>query len=376
MKCSMLLNVTLKCVPITVLLFALLFQQHSIGTRKMGIEESNRSDNSLLIPASGPVPATDLNQEITNADLIVVAQIAKVSDATGQVSLVSKQAQPTYDRLRQAELNAIRVIAGKSNSGSLRVFFLEGKVPSRPWLTLTPGQTVLLFLRSTEQAYIPVIPTGDPIQTLREIEPLRSNATKLQAVAHELEQIILTANPVSASNLIIKATEARVELRTDVNLDLLNTSVLQDPIRRTAWIAVALAENKVEALEELPSLFTTPASQPIEVLRGIIVQKIGELRVQAALPQLALLLKNQKVDLARAAAIALRQIHDPVIVPDLIPGLDYPDQEVRYQVVMGLAELYPNVEAGPSFDLYRENEAYYIQKWKQWWQQNRGSPLS
>src|SRR5215203_2450444 len=99
---------------------------------------------------SGPVPATDFRHEIANADLVLAATVARVSDASGPVSLVSPQAQPADDQLREAELVVVRTLAGEHDGGPLRVFFLVGKTPSRPWMELTQEQTVLLFLRSTD----------------------------------------------------------------------------------------------------------------------------------------------------------------------------------------------------------------------------------
>jgi len=315
---------------------------------------------------SGVDPAIDLEQKIASADLIIAATVTKVSDADGTVSLVSPEAHSDSDKLRQAEVAILRLLTGTPDESPVRVFFLEGEMPGRPWAGLAQGQTVLLFLRSTAHGYIPVDPTESPIETFPAIVPPTAGVSRTEAVTHELEQIILTANPESHAGLITRVSIARASLRGDVNLELLDAPVLQDPLRRIAWVAIALAEGKVEALSEVASLFAVSRTDA-QALRSLLLVKVSEVRAPAARPQLTALLHGSIVELAPAAAVALRQIHDPSTEPDLIKALDNADQEVRYQALMGLAELEPGVEGGPSFDVYCSDESKYLQLWKQWW---------
>lgn len=335
------------------------------GAKDSGMQMQNPPSATGM---SGPVPTIDLGSEIAGAELILVGTVTTVNDASRPVSLVSPQAEPAKDQLRVAELAVVRTLAGEHGDGLIRVFFLVGKTPSRPWMDLTQGQTVLLFLHAIDGGYVPVMPSGIPIQTLLGIASPPAGASKTQAVAYELEQVILTADSVSAVSLLVQATTARAGLQGDVDLHLFSTTVLQNPVRRAAWVAIALAEGKVKVLAEVQGLAVNPPPPPADALWHLVVQKVSELRVPAARPQLAALLESPKVELARAAAVALRQLHDRAAMPDLIRALDHPDQEVRYQAVMGLAELEPSVEAGPAFELYRTDESQYIQRWKQWWQ--------
>jgi hypothetical protein len=226
---------------------------------------------------------------------------------------------------------------------------------------------LLLFLRSTKAGYVPIVPTERPIQTFPDIATPLVGVSKTRIVAHELEQVVLRADPGSDVDLIVQTTAARTGLNADVNLAFLGTPELQDPVRRTAWITIALAEGKTEVLDEVQRLFVRPASSSLESLRSLVVQNVTGIRSPTAWPQLAALLRSARGELALAAAVALRQLRHPATLPDLILALDHSDQEIRYQAIMGLAELEPGVEAGPSFDLYREDESRHIQRWKQWW---------
>ncbi len=331
-------------------------------------------DASIEPSASPPLQTLDLAGEIANADLILVATVISFRAVSRPVSLVSLDASPDEDRLYQAELNIIRILAGEPISHSLRVFCLQGKLPSRPWMTLTPGQTVLLFLRATADGdYVPVVPTGTAIQTLPHLAPLPGEASRTQAVAHELEQIILAADPIAQTDLIIQATTARTSIGSPINLELLATSILQNPIRRAAWIAIALAQEEVEVLPEVLPLLAQSVPPAMDVFEHLIAQQIRALRHRAARPYLATLLRSSSLEFVQAAIVALRQLHDPATLSDLMLALNHQNQEVRYQAVMGLAELEPTVQAGPAFQTYCANEPAYLDCWQRWWR-NRNLP--
>ena len=326
-----------------------------------------KESQTFAMATGQPGPISDRAPQIAVADLIIAATVLSVGDASGPVSLVSPDARPTSDLLRVAEVAIVRTLAGAHEGGTIRVHFLMGKTPSRPRAELIADQTVLLCLRSNGETYVPVNPIGNAIQTLIEIDPPAAGSSRTQAVAHELEQIILTADPNTRANLIVQASLARVELRADLDHHLLGTPALQNPLRRAAWVAIALAEGKAEVLDDVPALFAD-AEPPADVLLNLIEQKVSQLREPTARGQLSALLRGPRVKLARAAAVALRQLHDRAVMPDLMEALDNADQETRYQAVMGLAELEPSVEGGPSYELYRLDEARYIRLWKQWWE--------
>jgi hypothetical protein len=319
-------------------------------------------------PASGPVPASDLENQMMSADLIVAGKITRVSDSSQPVALVSQQAGPAHDQVREAEVAAVRTVAGKHDGGLLRVFFLAGKVPSRPWMQLSTGETVLLFLRRINEAYVPYAPEGDLVHTLSNIAPPAAGASRREALASDLEQTILIADPNSQLNVIVEASVARARLREAINLQLLDTPALRDPVRRAAWVAIALAQGQVQVVGELPKLFENPPPPPANVLWSLVAQRLGELSAQVAPSQLAALLQSVNQELSRAAAVALRQLHNSAAVPYLIDALNHPDQNIRYQAIMGLAELEPGVGPGPAYGLYQSHESEYIERWRRWWE--------
>jgi hypothetical protein len=309
--------------------------------------------------------------QVAASQLVIVGTVVQVSDTSGPVSLVSPDANPSLDRLREARVAVKRVLYGSPTGPLVSVLYLEGKQPNRPWLTLRPGDTDLLFLRLANSAWAPVAPTLSPLPASPDVLPPAADATREAAVAHELEQVILSDDAKTTPDILANAALARAQLPGDADLGQLASPALQDPVRRAAWIAIALADGHVEALRELPPLATrSPAA--VDALAPVLAPLVSQVDSASARPYLVALLHASPA-MAWAAATALRQLHDPRAIPDLVAALDNPEQAVRYQAVMGLAELVPDVDAGPSWPRFQQNEAEYLQRWKRWWQTQSGS---
>jgi hypothetical protein len=263
-----------------------------------------------------------------------------------------------------AQVRVLRVLSGSPQGSEIRVLFLRGTVPSRPWRVLSEGQTVLLFLKNTAHGYVLVVPTGSPIGTLREIAAPHATLNRTQAVARELEQILIHAD--TTSPLFTQAVTARSALPEPIALDQIHLPAMPDPVRRLAWVVVALANQQPEALQLLIALLDN-ANLRHSALWSLLVRHVGELRQAAAIPDLARLIQSSDAALAGAAVVALRQLHDRSTLPHLVAALDHTDQAVRYQAVMGLAELEPGMNGGPAWSVYQSDEQRYLHMWKRWW---------
>jgi hypothetical protein len=321
-------------------------------------------------PISSPVSAVDLTRDIEQADRVLVATVRQVRPCDiGRLADISAEADPAYDQLYAADLSVLRTLVGETTDTPLNLLFLVGQVPSRPWMTFTPGQTVLLFLRAiAKDTYVPVVPTGIALPAWPQRPVSSEVASPPAAVANELEQVILAANPETQADQLVTAAIARTTLHAPLDVSRLATLPLQSPLRRAAWIAIALAEGHIAVLPEVPPLFAQPETSALANLQALIAQQIRTLQTPAARAALRPLLSSNYAELALAAIVALRQLYDPATLPDLVAALQHRDQAVRYQAVMGLAELEPAIAAGPNFHHYRDHEAVYLQRWQTWWQ--------
>ena len=319
--------------------------------------------------AGGPVPEGTLESTIRGSDLIVAATVVEIKDAPGDPSLVSPDATPERDRLRIADAEVLRVLAGEAQVPSLEILFLEGRVPSRPWIGLWTDQPLLLFLRASARHLIVADATMSPIRTLARIPQPEMALTADHAVAHELEQIILRADTTREANILTEATAARLQLPLPLLIAEDAEAMGHEPLRRTAWAAVSLASQHLAELADVAALLSEASSPELEVVRRFVVGKIAEIRNPQARPELAALLSHPWTAVARSAARALRAFGDARAAPHLADALDHPDQEVRYHALMGLAELYPDAGPAPSWERFRAAESEYRNRWKDWWSQ-------
>jgi HEAT repeat protein len=76
------------------------------------------------------------------------------------------------------------------------------------------------------------------------------------------------------------------------------------------------------------------------------------------------LLNFKQVQFRRLASSALRASSNEAAIPLLITALGDVDSEVRYNAVMGLAEMFDDSKHAPSYKYFLENQDYYIDYWK------------
>jgi hypothetical protein len=81
-------------------------------------------------------------------------------------------------------------------------------------------------------------------------------------------------------------------------------------------------------------------------------------------------LKDEDVELRRAAALALGQKNDRTNVGALIDALDDPEPPVAHDAYRALKSL-TNQDFGPSVDATRKEKAAAIKKWREWWAKNK-----
>jgi hypothetical protein len=235
--------------------------------------------NDDPLPANAPVPATDIGAELARADLIVAGTVTRVEDANAALSIVSAAADAQYDQLRQAEVTVLRVLKGKPAMQPLRVFFLQGQVPSRQWTELMPRQTALLFLRATQNGYAPVSPTLPALFAEPDLTLAPPGSSLAQALARELEQVISSMDPHANLMAFVQATEVRSQLQIGVDLAMLDTPAFQDPARRAAWVAIALAEGQDAARQYVEPLFRASVRPP-PILQNLVLNALSELNAR------------------------------------------------------------------------------------------------
>jgi len=329
---------------------------------------------------AGPVPDRPMSPDV---EAVVAGTVLDVRESQLPVSVVSPDAAPGQDTVRVAEVQVLRTLFGTA-SGTISVLFLAGRVPHQPWLALLPGDTVLLFLRSAGDDWVPVDPAAPVIATRVDLPPVPEEIDTEEidteeidteeidteeidtaaALRRELDNIVLAVPPAPIQTLLV-AVVNRIGLPDAA--DRTRGTGLADAGQRTAWATISLADGDLLALDDIAAEFAAPGPA-VAAFVPVLVPVIAQIADPLAVPPLLRLLAIDSIELSRAAAEAIRASARSSDTGALIGLLDHDNVDVRYQAVLALATANPDVEGGgPAWHRYLQDEDGYLRRWRDWW---------
>jgi HEAT repeat protein len=148
---------------------------------------------------------------------------------------------------------------------------------------------------------------------------------------------------------------------------LQSASRLFEPTLRLNAVAAMLMRNDVSGLHLAAEALLLPAEgPPSEATRNLLAGISQGVKNPQAVPALATLLRQGNDPVRRAAASALVNTASPSAIDALAQALDDGDYEVRYDAVVGLAEITGQRAWRPTRDDFRNREATYLSYWKEW----------
>lgn len=138
--------------------------------------------------------------------------------------------------------------------------------------------------------------------------------------------------------------------------------------RGWAYISLLKLKNYSELTKIKTYLEITPIEPGVRFVQALLAGALGSMRDPLAAEALENIAESSS-SLARSGAVsALRYIAVPRSVPILVRKLDDPNQDVRYDAVMGLATIEHKGEGWSNdFENYRKSESAYLKLWKTWW---------
>ena len=229
---------------------------------------------------------------------------------------------------------------------------------------------------------LPASPTG-PATTERTANPLTAVAAELAAVLATPADALL--DPIDgvgtrvvgtaaarADETYYEAAEAVATLPYAAAGATLRQLAASGPVAARIWALAALfrmdgpaelGAARLALLSDLSLLLPQAAAPSLAV--DTLARALDSGGASAdAVPTLAALLKSEQVELRRAAAALLGDIATEAVVAPLgLVALQDPDQEVRYQAVLGLAAATGRGGA-PALAKYQANEPSYLTAWR------------
>jgi HEAT repeat protein len=313
-----------------------------------------------------PVPSLNLALLTQEAELIVIGEVISVKNEG--VSDLTVGGQPIVAYKMVATMRSDRLVKGALTAKTISFRFRMPK-NSMGYANIVPGQFGMFFLReSPELELVPVSPYY-PFIIASHVPPAAMETDSEQVIA-EVAQVLIT--PQGPLDTCKRAIEVLSKVRSEAPAEVVTVALqrgVQNADMSTRLLAAAalLRRNDVSTLGIVESVLTRlPTNIDQDALTALIFAIQDGVRDPAAVPTLVHLLNAPDSQVRRAAAAALRHTSADTAINPLSKALRDNDREVRYQAVLGLAQITAQPEWGPPLDLFEKKEEHYLNYWKDW----------
>jgi 3-isopropylmalate dehydratase small subunit len=337
---------------------------HPVGTSPTGgAKFLNQSRRTTLAserrPSEGPGPLLDLASLTRQADLIVVGQIVSVRD---EVRKVANEGRGSEGQEITASLNVTRTLKGPQKIGLLE-FKTSTPAFDSGYAVVSPKQFGMFFLRSENGTYAVLNPYYPFVIAPHQARIFRGS--DLDRVVGEIAYIL--ADRASTDEERRKAVYvldgARIGLATQA-LRLATHDA--DTVVRIQALAALLKRNDISQLNVVEDILLRQPSNIEQYLKGNLAAALDGIQDSRAIPILSDLLAASEVRVRQRAAAALRHMGVADVIAPLVIALNDRDRQVRYEGVVGLAEITRQYEWAPSVELFQKDEQRYVAHWKEW----------
>lgn len=308
-----------------------------------------------------PVPVLDVADLAERADLIAVGQIVSVTQENSQT--VDIDGVPTPVHMTAGTMRVDQILKGTIDSSQLRFEFV---LPDAPlgYGGVSPGTYRIVFFKKARAGYSFVSPYYPSCVATPGVP--RREAGLLENVSYQLEAVLL-----APGTQVAQKEEALHELRTLRTPTATHALVraLQEKTTDLQLTAVAalLERNDLSGMQIAEVALTArPPTIPSYLLHNIAYAISQGVRDDRAVPMLKRLLRVPDTETRRAAASGLWHTGSSAAAPALAAALNDGDFEVRYYGVIGLAEIAGQREWHPNMDVFRSEEARYLEHWRDW----------
>jgi len=311
-------------------------------------------------PSEGPGPLLDLASLTQQADLIVVGQIVSIRDEWRK--LANAEGRGFKGQRIAASLYVTRTLKGPRKIGLLE-FETVAPAFNSGYAAVSPKQFGMFFLRNENGTYAVFNPYYPFVIAPRQAHISRGG--DLDRVVGEIAYIL--ANRASSDEERRKAVYvlggARIESATHALRLATHDS---DTVVRLQALAALLRRNDISQLNVVEDILLRQPPNVEQYLKGNLAAALEGIKDSRAIPALTNLLAASKPLVRQRAAATLRHMGVADVIAPLIIALNDSDRQVRYEAVVGLAEITEDYQWGPSIDLFQRDEQRYVTHWKQW----------
>jgi hypothetical protein len=130
-------------------------------------------------------------------------------------------------------------------------------------------------------------------------------------------------------------------------------------------ISLLLKLNDLSMIEVAEKILLNPVGVEVYLIDNLS-RALTYLKKPEAIPHLASLLNSGSSITRRSAAYAIRHTRNPLAIAPLKKALYNSDKEIRYEAVMGLAEITGQGSWGPAVNIFNSDEQRYLTYWREW----------
>jgi hypothetical protein len=302
----------------------------------------------------------DLERLTNDADLIFIGRVNSTRARPPITTLVEAPgvvAQPMI-----ASLSIDRLVKGVISAQTVDAEFVLVNVPSR-YTRIEPTQFGIFFLKKNAQGTYGVLDPTYPY-VVAPSNPTVSVERGLDLVVDLVGQVLLGATSIEDRRLAVKTlSSARTEKATGL---LRQGAKDRDAVVRMQSISALLNRDDVATLEAAETILLNPPADTEQYLLDNVSAALEGVRNPRAIPILQRLLKSSDSHTRLSVVAALRQMHISNAIEGLVIALSDENRDVRYEGVIGLAELTNQSEWGPAIDTFQKDEQRYLDHWKEW----------
>jgi len=312
-------------------------------------------------PRSYITSPLDLEELTKNADLIVIGRVAAIDDKG--LTLEDIAGQRVEAERMVATLNINRLIKGHANEPALSFEFL---IPSTRlnYHEIKASQLGMYFIRKTAEDGYAVVNSDYPFI----IAPAKATVT----AGDDLDKVVgviglFLTEPKSSVYERRDAVHILNSARTDLATRILKQATKDsDETVRLQALCALLKRNDISMLDVAEDILLHPAPDTEEYLLTNLSAALMDIKDTSAIPVLERLLSSSNSRTRLGAIMALRKMHSSEGIVGLVAALDDNDRDVRYEAVIGLAELTGQDSWRPAISVFQADEQHYLEHWKAW----------
>jgi hypothetical protein len=283
----------------------------------------------------------DIERLTSEADTIFVARVNSING-------------------RNAALTVDKVVKGAANAATVDVELIADATGQQ---RVTSSQVGLFFLKTNANGTYRVLDPDYP-SVIAPADAVVIDGSPLDRVVSIVGQLLTKSNSIDLRREAVKIlSSARNERATAL---LRQASKADDPVVRMQSLTALVSRDDPGALETAEPILLHPPARIEQYLLDNLSAALEGIKDPKAIPILQRLLSASSSRTRVAAVAALRQMHTSDAIEALVIALGDANREVRYEAVIGLAELTGQNQWAPAVDKFAQNEQRYLDHWKEW----------